>query len=435
MDLFSQMTKDEIKRKAPLADRMRPRNLDEFYGQNKAVGPGSVLRALIINDRVPSMILYGPPGSGKTTLASIIANLTQAKFITLSAVTSGVADIRSAIQNSKEEMTLNQRRTILFIDEVHRFNKAQQDALLPHVEDGTIILIGATTENPMFSVNKALLSRCRIVELVSLSNEDIKKILHNALLDPERGLGEFKVELEDGFLEQLIILTSGDARQALNTLELAVLAAPRENERVQLTKNILEDIIQKPLLNYTQGGDEHYDVISAFIKSVRGSDPDAAIYYLARMLYAGEDPLFIARRLIILASEDIGLADPFALTMAVSAAEAVNRIGLPEGRIPLSEATIYLSLAPKSNSAYLAIDKALNYVEKNPNPNVPRHLRDGSRGGREALGFGVGYLYPHDYPGHVVKQSYLPTEVKENFFKPTELDQLPSKCNELEKTR
>ncbi len=430
MDLFSQMTKDEIKRKAPLADRMRPRNLDEFYGQNKAVGPGSVLRALILNDRVPSMILYGPPGSGKTTLASIIANLTQAKFITLSAVTSGVADIRSAIQNSKEELTLNQRRTILFIDEVHRFNKAQQDALLPHVEDGTISLIGATTENPMFSVNKALLSRCRIVELVSLSNEDIKKILQNALLDPERGLGEFKVDLEDGFLEQLIILTSGDARQALNTLELAVLAAPREKERVQLTKQILEDIIQKPLLNYTQGGDEHYDVISAFIKSVRGSDPDAAIYYLARMLYAGEDPLFIARRLIILASEDIGLADPFALTMAVSAAEAINRIGLPEGRIPLSEATIYLSLAPKSNSAYLAIDKALSYVEKNPNPNVPRHLRDGSRGGKEALGFGVGYLYPHDYPGHFIKQNYLPTEVKENFFKPGELDQLPGNTQE-----
>ncbi|HHY19214.1 MAG TPA: replication-associated recombination protein A [Firmicutes bacterium] len=427
MDLFSQLTKEEIKRQAPLADRMRPRTLEEFYGQSQAIGEQTVLRQLILNDRVPSMILYGPPGSGKTTLASVIANLTKARFLTLSAVTSGVADIRTAIERSKEERILNNRKTILFIDEVHRFNKAQQDALLPHVEDGTIILIGATTENPMFSVNKALLSRCRIIELKHLKDEDIKRIINDALKDKERGLGEFQVDFEENFIDNLIIFANGDARQALNTLELCVLASPRKNNVVQLTNKILEDIVQKPILNYTKGGDEHYDVISAFIKSVRGSDPDAAIYYLARMLYAGEDPLFIARRLIILAAEDIGLADPYALTMAISAAEAVNRIGLPEGRIPLAEATIYLSLAPKSNSAYLAIDKALKYVETHQNPEIPRHLRDGSRGGKEALGFGQGYLYPHDYPNHYVKQRYLPKTVDEVFYKKSELDKFPQK--------
>ena len=425
MDLFSQVSQEAIKRQAPLADRMRPRTLAEFYGQDKAVGKGSVLEQLILHDKVPSLILFGPPGSGKTTLAGIIANLTQANFITLSAVSSGVNDLRAAVLNAKEAI-LRGKKTILFIDEVHRFNKAQQDALLPYVEDGTLILIGATTENPMFSVNKALLSRCRLVELEYLTSEAIQKILLAALSDKERGLGEFETDLEEDFLERLIILTNGDARQALNTLELCVLAAPRVDGRVRLNKKTLADVVQKPILNYTKGGDEHYDVISAFIKSVRGSDPNAAIYYLARMLYAGEDPLFIARRLIILASEDIGLADPFALTMAVSAAEAVNRIGLPEGRIPLAEATIYLSLSPKSNSAYLAIDKALAYIEKNKQPQVPNHLRDGSRGGLEKLGYGKGYLYPHDYPGHVVSQSYLPEGLLETFFLPGELDRTTS---------
>lgn len=429
MDLFSASMKEEIKKDAPLADRMRPRDLTEFFGQNKAVGSESVLRRLILHDRVPSLIFFGPPGTGKTTLATIIANLTKSLFITISAVTSGVADIRSAIERAKEERVVNLRKTILFIDEVHRFNKTQQDALLPHVENGTVTLIGATTENPMFSVNKALLSRCRIVELEPLSHSDLKKILKNALYDKERGLGEFSVsiESEEEFFDTLIVLVNGDARQALNTLELCVLAAKREEGIVQLNKEILEDVVQKPLLNYTKGGDEHYDVISAFIKSVRGSDPDAAIYYLALMLYAGEDPLFIARRLIILAAEDIGLADPHALTVAVSASEALSRIGLPEGRIPLAQATIYLSLAPKSNSAYMAIDKALNYIERNEKPQVPRHLRDGSRGGKEQLGFGEGYLYPHDYPDHYVKQRYLPESVNETFYKKAQFDFLSQK--------
>jgi len=427
MDLFEKTSEKDIKKKAPLADRMRPRTLEEFVGQNKVVGQGTVLRQLILKDRVPSMVLYGPPGSGKTTLAKIIANTTKAEFIAISAVTSGISDIKEAIAKAKDVAKFHSLKTILFIDEVHRFNKSQQDALLPHVENGTITLIGATTENPMFSVNKALLSRCRIVELTPLKDTDLKQILSQALFDKERGLGEFLVTMEDGFLDYLVVLVNGDARQALNTLELCVLTSPRENNEIMLTKVILEDIIQKPLLNYTRGGDEHYDVISAFIKSVRGSDIDAAIYYLAKMLYAGEDPLFICRRLIILAAEDIGLADPYALTLAVSTAEAVNRIGLPEGRIPLAEATIYLSLAPKSNSAYLAIDKALSYVEQNTKHDVPKHLRDGSRGGDGALGLGVGYRYPHDYLGHYIKQQYLPQGVKETFWEKGELDKTPDK--------
>jgi putative ATPase len=427
MDLFDKTYEADIKRQAPLADRMRPRTLEEFFGQDKAIGSGTVLRRLILQDRVPSMVLYGPPGSGKTTLAKIIANTTKSEFISISAVTSGVGDIKEAVEKARDALKYHNRRTILFIDEVHRFNKAQQDALLPHVENGTVILIGATTENPMFSVNKALLSRCRIVELVALSNADLKKILGQALRDRERGLGQFAVELEEGFLDQLIVLAAGDARQALNTLELCVLASPRESGAVKLTKEILEDVVQRPLVNYTKGGDEHYDVISAFIKSVRGSDPDAAIYYLARMLYAGEDPMFICRRLVILAAEDIGLADPYALTLAASTLQAVNHIGMPEGRIPLAQCTIYLSLAPKSNSAYLAIDRALDYIAKNPSAEVPRHLRDGSRGGAERLGFGVGYLYPHDYPGHHVPQQYLPEGVAEKFWEKGEMDKTPKK--------
>ena len=427
MDLFDKTYEADIKRQAPLADRMRPRTLEEFFGQDKAIGRGTVLRRLILQDRVPSMVLYGPPGSGKTTLAKIIANTTKSEFISISAVTSGVGDIKEAFEKARDALKYHNRRTILFIDEVHRFNKAQQDALLPHVENGTVILIGATTENPMFSVNKALLSRCRIVELVALSNADLKKILGQALRARERGLGQFAVELEEGFLDQLIVLAAGDARQALNTLELCVLASPRENGAVKLTKEILEDVVQRPLVNYTKGGDEHYDVISAFIKSVRGSDPDAAIYYLARMLYAGEDPMFICRRLVILAAEDIGLADPYALTLAASTLQAVNHIGMPEGRIPLAQCTIYLSLAPKSNSAYLAIDRALDYIAKNPSAEVPRHLRDGSRGGAERLGFGVGYLYPHDYPGHHVPQQYLPEGVAEKFWEKGEMDKTPKK--------
>ena len=427
MDLFDKTYEADIKRQAPLADRMRPRTLEEFFGQDKAIGRGTVLRRLILQDRVPSMVLYGPPGSGKTTLAKIIANTTKSEFISISAVTSGVGDIKEAVEKARDALKYHNRRTILFIDEVHRFNKAQQDALLPHVENGTVILIGATTENPMFSVNKALLSRCRIVELVALSNADLKKILGQALRDRERGLGQFAVELEEGFLDKLIVLAAGDARQALNTLELRVLASPRENGAVKLTKEILEDVVQRPLVNYTKGGDEHYDVISAFIKSVRGSDPDAAIYYLARMLYAGEDPMFICRRLVILAAEDIGLADPYALTLAASTLQAVNHIGMPEGRIPLAQCTIYLSLAPKSNSAYLAIDRALDYIAKNPSAEVPRHLRDGSRGGAERLGFGVGYLYPHDYPGHHVPQQYLPEGVAEKFWEKGEMDKTPKK--------
>lgn len=420
MDLFSSAISDAKNESEPLAVRMRPRTLDEFEAQDQIVGPGSLLRRAIEADRLQSLILYGPPGSGKTTLASIIANMTKANFVTLNAVMAGVADIRQVVEQAKSDLKYYGRKTILFIDEIHRFNKAQQDALLPFVEKGVVILIGATTENPMFTVNKALLSRSRIFALQALPDESVRRLLLRALQDEERGLGKYHAEVTEEALAHLVSVANGDARSALNALEIAVLTtAPDEDNRRRITLEIAEQAIQRRRLDYTRGGDEHYDVISAFIKSIRGSDPQAAVYWLARMLYAGEDPAFIARRLMISAAEDIGLADPMALTVAVSAAQAVERLGLPEGRIPLAEAAVYLALAPKSNSAYLSIDAALREVEKGVAAPVPNHLRDGSNGGDKRLGIGVGYKYPHDYPHHWVDQAYLPDELAEaEFYRP-----------------
>lgn len=420
MDLFSTANAELLRQSEPLAVRMRPRTLEEFEAQEHIVGPGSLLRRAIEADRLQSLILYGPPGSGKTTLASIIANMTEANFVTLNAVMSGVADIRQVVEKAESDLRYYQKKTILFIDEIHRFNKAQQDALLPFVEKGTIILIGATTENPMFTVNKALLSRSRIFALQPLPRESVRRLLLRALKDEERGLGRYRAEITEEALEHLVTVANGDARSALNALEIAVLTtAPDATNTRRITLEIAEQAIQQRRLDYARGGDEHYDVVSAYIKSIRGSDPQGAVYWLARMLYAGEDPAFIARRLVISAAEDVGLADPMALTVAVSAAQAVERIGMPEGRIPLAEATIYLALAPKSNSAYLAVDAALREVERGVAAPVPMHLRDGSNEGDKHLGLGVGYKYPHDYPHQWVEQAYLPEELANaEFYRP-----------------
>lgn len=420
MDLFDSANQQVKHEAAPLALRMRPTTFAEFEAQHHIVGEGSLLRRAIEADRLQSLILYGPPGSGKTTLASIIANHTRSNFVTINAVMAGVNDIRQVVEQARNDLNYYGRRTILFIDEIHRFNKAQQDALLPFVEKGIVILIGATTENPMFTVNKALLSRSRIFALEPLPPQSVRRLLERALTDKERGLGQYRAVVDEEAMQHFIQVANGDARSALNALELAVLTtAPGEDGQRHITVQVAEQAIQRRRLNYTKGGDEHYDVISAFIKSIRGSDPQAAIYWLARMIYAGEDPEFISRRLIISAAEDIGLADPAALTVAVSAAQALERLGMPEGRIPLAEATVYLALAPKSNSAYKALDEALQAVENGQDEGVPNHLRDGSNGGYERLGLGRGYLYPHDYPRHFVKQDYLPESLKgASFYRP-----------------
>lgn len=396
-------------RKAPLADRMRPRDLSAFEEQDDILGPGKPLRRAIENDSLGSVILHGPPGTGKTTLARIIAGMTRSHFETINAVMAGVADIRRVVQEARERRSLYSEGTILFIDEIHRFNKAQQDALLPFVEDGTIILIGATTENPYFEVNSALLSRSRVFALQPLTGGEITQLLKNALSDPERGLGMYRVQVEEKALEHLVKTARGDARSALNALELAVLTTSPDPQGIrQITLSVAEESIQKPAVLYDKQGDQHYDVISAFIKSMRGSDPDAALHWLARMLYAGEDPRFIARRLIIHASEDVGLADPQALQVAVAAAQALEYAGMPEARIPLAQAVIYIATAPKSNAVICAIDQALEDIEKRDVGRVPIHLRDASYRGASQLGHGKGYLYPHDYPGNYVEQQYLP---------------------------
>ena len=397
--------------RAPLADRMRPRTIDEYIGQEHILGPGRLLRRSIEADRITSLILYGPPGTGKTTLARIIAGSTRSHFVTMNAVLAGVKDIRAAIVDAEDRLKHYQQRTILFIDEVHRFNKAQQDALLPHVENGIVTLIGATTENPYFEVIKALVSRSRIFELQSLTEADLADVARAALSDPERGYGRRNVSIEDNALAHLVSTSNGDARSLLNALELAV-ETTAEGEAITL--DVAAESIQKRAVLYDKEGDAHYDTISAFIKSLRGSDPDASMYWMGRMLYAGEDPKFILRRMLIFAAEDIGLADPRAVQVAVSCAQAFDYIGLPEGRFHLAECCLYLATAPKSNSTYTFFD-VLKYVEDEQTGDVPNHLKDGSRDGK-GLGHGDGYLYPHGYKNHYVAQQYLPDDMQGTYF-------------------
>ena len=392
---------------------MRPRRFDEFVGQEHVVGPGKVLRKSIEADRLPSMILWGPPGTGKTTLAYLIATLTSSHFSPVSAVASGVADLRRIVNEAKERLGMHGQRTILFVDEIHRFNKAQQDVILPHVEDGTVALIGATTENPSFEVVSPLLSRSRVFALQPLTDEQIEQIVRSAMEDRERGLADLGPQLDDDAMKALVTLANGDARTALNALELATSATEPDDGGVRhVSHATVEDAMQQRALLYDKAGDQHYDTISAFIKSVRGSDPDAAVYWLARMLEAGEDPLFVARRLVILAAEDIGMADPMALSVAVAAQQAVHFIGLPEGRIPLAEATVYLATAPKSNSAYMALNKATEDVRKTRNEPVPLHLRNAVTGLMREMGYGREYRYSHDYEGHFSPMQNLPDSLK-----------------------
>jgi len=421
MDLFAYARKEEIAHQAPLAARMRPRKLDEFVGQEEIVGPGKLLRRAIETDRLfSSIVLWGPPGTGKTSLAMIIAHTTQSHFETLSAVMAGVADIRRIVAEAKERRNLYGQRTILLVDEIHRFNKAQQDALLPHVENGTVILIGSTTENPYFEVTGPLLSRSRVFQLRPLTEAQTLIILRWALQDSERGYGQRQIDISDEAIEHLAHVAGGDARTALNALELAVESTPPDPDGiVHIDLAIAQDSIQRRAVRYDRAGDEHYDTISAFIKSVRGSDPDAALYWLAKMIYAGEDPRFIMRRLLILASEDIGLADPQAIAVTSACARALEWVGLPEAQYHLAEATVYLATAPKSNSmgAYF---KALAEVEAEGQTEVPDHLKDASRDGK-ALGHGAGYQYPHAYPGHHVPQQYLPDELMgRRYYEPGE---------------
>jgi len=421
MDLFEQAFQEHMAREAPLAARMRPRTLDEFVGQEHIVGPGRLLRRAIQADQLSSVIFYGPPGTGKTTLAMVIANTTKSHFITINAVLAGVNDIRAAIEVAQERRRLYHQRTILFVDEVHRFNKAQQDALLPWVENGTIILIGATTENPWFSVNAPLVSRSRIFQLKPLTEEDLYTIARRALSDPERGYGKLKVEMHEDALAHLVNVSNGDARSLLNALELAVETTPPNEEGVIVVDMaVAEESIQRRAVLYDKEGDYHFDTISAFIKSLRGSDPDAAMYWLAKMVYAGEDPRFIFRRMLIFASEDVGLADPNAVAVVNACAEAFDRVGLPEGRFHLAEAALYLATAPKSNSVFAFFD-ALATVEQEREGEVPVHLRDASRD-QEGLGHGAGYLYPHAYRDHWVAQQYLPDSLQGKvFYQPGEL--------------
>lgn len=421
MDLFD-MSDNDVPRGKPLADRMRPRKLDEFIGQEHIVGKGKLLRRAIEADQLSAMIFFGPPGTGKTTLSKIIANTTAAQFEQINAVTSGVADIRTITTQARERLKMEDQKTLLFIDEIHRFNKSQQDALLPYVEDGTIILIGATTESPMFEINRALLSRSRLFRFEPLTDAHIKKVLQTAIRDEDRGFGKHTIEAEDQALDHLVDVANGDARTALNALELAVLTTnPDQDGTLHITLEIAEESIQQRVLQYDKQGDNHYDTISAFIKSIRGSDPDATLYWLAKMIYAGEDPKFIARRLYVHAAEDVGLADPNALLVAQAAAQAVDFIGMPEARIPLAEAALYLATAPKSNAVISGIDQALKTVKNEKAGQVPTHLRDAHYSGAKELGSGIGYKYPHDYLDGYVPQQYLPDHLThKTFFNPSE---------------
>jgi len=421
MDLFAHGRSAQLERESPLANRMRPRTLDEFAGQEHIVGPGRLLRRSIQADQLSSLIFYGPPGTGKTTLARVIANSTQSHFITINAVLAGVKQIREAIAVAQERWQLYGQRTTLFVDEVHRWNKAQQDALLPHVENGTIILIGATTENPYFEVNKALVSRSRIFQLKLLTIDNLRQIARQALNDPDRGYGRLNVQIEDDALEHLLDVANGDARGVLNALELAVeTTEPDKDGVIKIDLAVAEESIQRRAVLYDKEGDVHYDTISAFIKSLRGSDTDAALYWMARMIYAGEDPRFIFRRMTIFAGEDVGMADPQALGVVTSCWDAFERVGMPEGRFPLAQAAIYLATAPKSNSAFAFFD-ALATVESEQETEVPNHLRDSNRDS-EGFGHGEGYLYPHAYRDHWVAQQYLPDSLQGKvFYQPGEL--------------
>lgn len=421
-NLFDYQKEQAERTESPLAFRMRPDTLDEIVGQEHILGPDKLLYRAIKADRLSSIILYGPPGTGKTTIARVIANTTSAAFRQINATVAGKKDMEEVVAAAKENRALYGKKTILFIDEIHRFNKAQQDYLLPFVEDATIILIGATTENPFFEVNSALLSRSNIFELYRLSEENIASLIRRAVSDPDKGLASLKVDIDTDAVMFLANRSEGDARSALSAVELAALTTePGEDGRIHITLPVAGECIQKKILNYEKDGDNHYDTISAFIKSMRGSDPDAAVYYLARMLYAGEDIKFIARRIMICAAEDVGNADPRALELAVAASLAVERLGLPEARIPLAEAAIYVATAPKSNSSYLAIDAALETVRAEGMKRIPRHLQNvhADSAGEERE---QGYLYAHDFPGHYVKQQYLPDElVGRRFYEPGEL--------------
>ena len=422
MDLFEYMREQSKEDESPLASRLRPKTLDEVVGQQHIIGKGKLLYRAIKADKLGSIIFYGPPGTGKTTLAKVIANTTSAEFLQINATSAGKKDIEEVIEKAKNNAGMYGKKTILFVDEIHRFNKGQQDYLLPFVEDGTIILIGATTENPYFEVNGALISRSRIFELKSLQTKDIKELILRAVNDKERGMGSYNAKIDDDALEFLADMANGDARAALNAIELGILTTDRgEDGIIHITLEVAGECIQKRPVRYDKTGDNHYDTISAFIKSMRGSDPDAAVYYLARMLYAGEDVKFIARRIMICAAEDVSNADPQALVVAVSAAQAVERLGMPEGRIVLAQAAAYVASAPKSNSAIMAIDDAMASVQNEKISGVPNHLKDAHYKSAGKLGHGNGYKYAHDYPNHYVEQQYLPDElVGRKFYVPSE---------------
>jgi putative ATPase len=436
MDLFDHKAQERIRKEAPLAARMRPRTLEEFVGQEHIIAPGHVLRRAIESGQLPSIILWGPPGSGKTTLANIIANSTNSYFSPVSAVSAGVSDLRKIIEEAKERRKLYQQKTILFIDEIHRFNKGQQDAILPYVEDGTITLIGATTENPSFEVNTPLLSRSRVFVLNPLSEKEIRTIVTRALHEKERGLGEMKIELGDSALAHLSVTAGSDARAALNALEMSALVTPPDSQGIKkITLEIVEDAFQHRALQYDRAGEQHYDLISALHKCMRDSDPDASLYWLGRMIEAGEDPLYIARRVIRFASEDIGLADPQALVVAMAAQQAVHFIGIPEGNLALAEAVVYMATAPKSNSLYVGYSKVQEEIHNGSNEPVPLHLRNAVTGLMKNLGYGKGYKYVHNFEGHHVDQQHLPAGMKgKTFYTPGELGferQIAARLKEL----
>ena len=422
MDLFDYMRANTMEKESPLASRMRPTTLDEVVGQKHIIGKDKLLYRAIKADKLGSVIFYGPPGTGKTTLAKVIANTTSARFEQINATVAGKKDMEEIVKNAKDSIGMYGQKTILFVDEIHRFNKSQQDYLLPFVEDGTITLIGATTENPYFEVNNALLSRSRIFELKPLEKQDIRELVMRAVYDTEKGMGTYGADITDEAADFLADVANGDARAALNAVELGILTTDKSDDgKIHITIDVAAECIQKRVVRYDHDGDNHYDTISAFIKSMRGSDPDAAVYYLARMLYAGEDVKFIARRIMICASEDVGNADPNALVVAVSAAQAVERIGMPESQIILSQAAAYVATAPKSNAAYMGIAKAMKTVADTRTMPVPAHLQDRHYKGAEKLGHGLGYKYAHDYPNHYVTQQYLPDGMEGiRFYEPSE---------------
>lgn len=436
MDLFTYMRSANMEKESPLAARIRPATLEEVVGQQHIIGKDKLLYRAIKADKISSIIFYGPPGTGKTTLAKVIANTTSADFQQINATIAGKKDMEQIVQQAKNNLGMYGKKTILFVDEIHRFNKGQQDYLLPFVEDGTLILIGATTENPYFEVNGALISRSSVFELQPLSVEEVKTLLKRAVYDVEKGMGSYHAEIDEDALEFLADIAGGDARNALNAIELGILTTPRSDDgKIHITLDVAQECIQKRVVRYDKTGDNHYDTISAFIKSIRGSDPDAAVYYLAKMLYAGEDIKFIARRMMILASEDVGNADPNGITVAVSAAQAVERIGMPEAQIILAQAATYLASAPKSNASYLSIAAAMESV-KSVKTTVPAHLQDAHYKGSVNLGHGTGYKYAHDYPEHYVKQQYLPNEIQDaRFYEPTEIGYEKNIKERLERLR